>query len=438
MSTAAAQIQFAAEFATFLVAAAGLALVLLRTELTTRRWPGKVCLTVGFLALGVASFGHGSLLLKDNNKEAVEGLRLLGVVALAVGSYWWRGGRGARHLLWSALAVIAASVGAQIAGAGRAADGLLAVGAIFTGATLFTASRRSIAARVAASAAVTLLLLVLVLSVALSAVISSSTQGEALNRLTGRARTEAQQASQSFSSEVQTARYVAAFLIARAEVALTRVGTPAQQPSDIDAIGRDLGALNGLYPVGGLAYLLPSHQVVAAIGIDSPLVTVLAGGDLVGRTGCPNDDKGSTLVVGGQMLAAATFPICPKAGGTGPVGIVVRTNPLDSTYLDLHRADDTTFSMALVANGAVLAKVGAQPPGGPVASVANAAVAGDLATSKVTAARLLVAAPVQNSAKQTIGAHFRGADHPGPAVSGPVCHRPGRHPARPLPGCPGR
>jgi PAS domain S-box-containing protein len=403
MSTAAAQIQFAAEFATFLVAAAGLALVLLRAELTTRRWPGKVCLTGGFLALGVASFGHGSLLLKDNNQAAVDALRLLGVAALAVGSFWWRGGRGARHLLWSALAVIAGSVGAQIAGAGRASDALLALGAILIGATLFTASRRSIAARVAASAAITLLLLVLVLSVALSAVISSSIQGEALNRLTGRARTEAQQASQSFASEVQTARYVAAFLVAQDKVALTRVGTPVQQPSDIEAISRDLGALNGLYPVGGLAYLLPSHQVISAAGIDPSLVTVLAGNDLVQKTGCPNLDKGSTLVVGRQMLAAATFPICPQAGG-GPVGIVLRTNPLDNGYLEIHRADDTTFSMALVANGALLATVGARPPGGPMASVATTAVAGDLATSKVSGSSLLVAAPIQNNAKQTIGA----------------------------------
>jgi PAS domain S-box-containing protein len=403
MSTAAAQIQFAAEFATFLVAAAGLALVLLRTELTTRRWPGKVCLTVGFLALGAAAFGHGSLLLKNNNQEAVDALRLLGVGALAAGSFWWRGGRAARQLLWSSLAVITASVGAQIAGAGRGADGLLAIGSVLMGATLFTASRRSIAARVAASAAVTLLLLVLVLSVALSAVISSSTQGEALNRLTGRARTEAQQASQSFTAEVQTARYVAAFLIARAEASLTRIGTPAQQAGDTDAISKQLGALQGLYPLGGLAYLVPPSRVIATYGVDPAIVTVLSGNDLVRQTDCPNIDKGSTLVVGGQMVAAAAFPICPKTGA-GPVGIVLRTNPLDNGYLELHRADDPTISMALVGPAGVLAKVGAQPPTGPLTSVAGAVLAGDLAISKVTSARFLVAAPIQASGKQTIGA----------------------------------
>jgi PAS domain S-box-containing protein len=82
----------------------------------------------------------------------------------------------------------------------------------------------------------------------------------------------------------------------------------------------------------------------------------------------------------------------------------LRVNPLDSTYLDIHRADDPTLSMALVGPSGVLAQIGAQPPAGPLAAVANAVLGGDLAITKVTSSRFLAAEPIQASGKQTIGA----------------------------------
>ena len=82
MSSAAAQLRFAAEFATFLVAGAGLAVVLLRPRLATAAgWP-RAALAGGFVAVGLGAFLRGSLVVGDAAGPGVVALGLAGVAAL--------------------------------------------------------------------------------------------------------------------------------------------------------------------------------------------------------------------------------------------------------------------------------------------------------------------------------------------------------------------
>ena len=60
MLSTAAQGRFAAEFATFLVAAAGLSVVGLRPDLLSRAAWARLTMAIGFMAVGTASFLQGS------------------------------------------------------------------------------------------------------------------------------------------------------------------------------------------------------------------------------------------------------------------------------------------------------------------------------------------------------------------------------------------
>ncbi len=103
MPASAAQTQFAAEFALFLVALAGLALVALRAELlTASRW-GRAALAMGFAGLTVTAFLHGSLLVPSLTSPEIVALRAAGMdgeAALAAGSWAardWLGVPGLVH-----------------------------------------------------------------------------------------------------------------------------------------------------------------------------------------------------------------------------------------------------------------------------------------------------------------------------------------------------
>jgi PAS domain S-box-containing protein len=417
MSTAVAQIQFAAEFVTFLVAAAGLALVVLRNELTTRRPPERLALALGFLATGAAAFGHGSLLLKGDLDGVVVGLRIAGIVGLGIGSiWWWRGGRVARRMLWLGLVVYAAAVAFEVAGGGRASDALLAAGSIAIGAALVVASRRSVSARVAASAAGTLLLVVLVLSVALSAVLSSSIQREELNRLQARATTEASLAQDSFNNERQVAELVGAILYVGDLQELQSLdqayrngtGTSAASQKVADRVNLVLNGLQ-LTGDGALAYMVPDKHIVAAAlstGVDQTILTELSGYPLVGQATCPapRTIPASTEVVGSKVVAFAAFPLCAGDAQTDFVGTVLRVSPLDDVYLANREQTDQTVSLGIVDQSGVAAKSGPKVTDGFLRSVV-APVLKDGSTLAVPAGdRYVAAVPIQTTAKETIAA----------------------------------
>ncbi|MBW3611787.1 MAG: hypothetical protein KY438_09695, partial [Actinobacteria bacterium] len=85
MSAASAQLGFAAEFVLFLAAVAGLGVVV-RAKMLTGERRGQLLLALGFIAVGVAAFLHGSLLQPDAAAPSVLVTRLVGLGLLGAGS----------------------------------------------------------------------------------------------------------------------------------------------------------------------------------------------------------------------------------------------------------------------------------------------------------------------------------------------------------------
>jgi PAS domain S-box-containing protein len=427
MTSTVAQIQFAAEFVTFLVATAGLALVVLRTELTNSRPPERLSLAIGFLATALAAFGHGSLLLKGNYEGLVIGLRVGGIVGLAIGSIWWWRGRGiAGHLLWAGLFGWSVAAVLEAIGAGRATDALLAAGSLVVGGALLVASRRAVAARVAASAAGTLLLVVLVLSVALSAVLSSSIQREELNRLQSRATTEANLATTSFQNEIAAAHYGGLFL---AETASAAGGTLKE--SDVANVlgimqSVNVGAAGDGGSGGYLEFLAPptsppagaggqvvpaAGRIIASVGFkagDQVTPTQLSGEPIVAESTCSNGpNQGSVYVVNGQVLAVSTYALCfQTSSNPNPVvvGIVLRARPLDDGYLEVRHKDDPFLSLAIVDGNTVLAKSGALPPARTLTRIGSQVLTSSAPVTRVIGNQYVAAQPIQQAGGQIIGA----------------------------------
>ncbi|MGH9069087.1 MAG: hypothetical protein ACRD0J_16615, partial [Acidimicrobiales bacterium] len=86
MPAAPVQLEFAVEFASFLVAAAGFSLVLLRAELLARSPRDGVTLAAGFAGLAAVAFLHGSLLVPDGTAPGVLAVRGAGLLLLLLGT----------------------------------------------------------------------------------------------------------------------------------------------------------------------------------------------------------------------------------------------------------------------------------------------------------------------------------------------------------------
>src|SRR5436190_1507715 len=107
MTTGAAQLQFAAEFALFLVAVAGTGVALMRPGLVVERgWP-TAALTSGWIALATGAFLHGSLIVDDPASVALIALRSFGIIAVGLATTRWTGPGSARVCLVAGLAVLA-------------------------------------------------------------------------------------------------------------------------------------------------------------------------------------------------------------------------------------------------------------------------------------------------------------------------------------------
>ena len=376
MSLRNAQIQFAAEFLTLMVAAGGLALTVLRPPDPRRRrgaGPGgtpvaRALAALGFVIAAAAAFVHGSLIVTSDRGALLGVGRVVSAAMLLPSVVGWPRRRGGRTAFVAGLAGWSAAGVAEMLDASTVVVAvLLVVGSVGVGAALMTFSQRSIAIRVVAASAATLLLVVLVLAVALSAVISSSLQRDELNRLSSRASTENVEIVSTAGTAVQSARLVAGdlqgfFRQSSPDPLLVLGGQVAgPEPAAVRAVGQRLQAVRALYPVGGYVYVVPRGPGPAVTpGLDPVLVGALEGDPALARPPCSGGGLASVVVIDRRAWAASSYPEC-LAGSSRLLGAVISVVPFDGSYLAGRRQVDPSVSLALVSDGSVVAEAGDRP-----------------------------------------------------------------------------
>jgi PAS domain S-box-containing protein len=386
MSLRDAQIQFAAEFLTLMVAAGGLALTVLRPPDPRRRraaGPGgtpaaSALAALGFIIAAAAAFLHGSLIVTSDHDGLLGMARVVSAAALLPSVPAWPRRRGGRAALVVGLAGwVAAGVTELLDASTVVVAVLLSVGSLGVGAALIAFSQRSIAVRVVAASATTLLLVVLVLAVALSAVISSSLQHDELNRLSSRASTENVEIVDTAGSAVESARFVAGdlqgFFRQSVPDPLLVLGGRAAGPSPaaVRAVGERLQAVRALYPVGGYVYVAPKAPGPAVTpGLDPVLAGALERDPTLSRPPCAGGGLGSVVVIDRRAWAASSYPEC-LAGSSQLLGAVISVVPFDDAYLAGRRQVDPSVSLALVSGGGVVATAGGVPSAALLASAAR-------------------------------------------------------------------
>ena len=392
MSASGAQLQFAAEFVLFLAAVSGLVAVALRARPLGLTAGGGAALVIGFAALAVAAFLHGSLLVAEGDAVAVVALRLAGVVALAGGSLSWGAGGPTRRLLWAGVGLVAVGAALEVGFEAVLAEVAIAAGGVALGASVVVASRRSIAARFAASSAVTLLVVVLVLGLALSQVLVSTVEQGEVDRLEDRARSLAV-TSAGYSRRLADAKVVAASLAAER---LQVLQTLASAPAASGALNPDLATLSGRFLADvSLAYVARSGTVQGAVGLDQSTVVALAGSEVVRQAVESASERGSVVVATDKALSVGVQPVLASVDGERQLlGVAVSASPLDAPYLNVAAADDRDLALALVGRTGVLSSRGEQPAPGEIASLVGAALDEGRAGSAVVGGRFVAVSPV--------------------------------------------
>jgi PAS domain S-box-containing protein len=375
MSTAGAQLQFGAEFAVFLVALAGLSFVLLRAELLVDGALQRFGLAAGLGCIGAAAFLHGSLVVDNPNSAQLVGLRVAGIVLLAIAPMGWRAGEAGKLWLWAGIVALALSEAALRGDSPTLGNWLRVAGALGLGAAFLGAGRHSIPTRVAASSAAMLLAVVLAVALALSVVISNNVEREAIRRFSAEAGAEADVA------EGQGAQ------------ALTDVQLVVQSmPSAVGALD-DLSTLSSDRSTDAQKLDAASHMTLVLSSFVSafrdkqldprigPLVLVRDGdgavvatsdgispADAIQLAGSPVVTQASTSDTARQTLFITAGPE-PKLFAVAATKfngfIVAATSILDDSYLQEHLKSKNTeiegYGLTIATREAVLARAGEQP-----------------------------------------------------------------------------
>jgi two-component system sensor histidine kinase VicK len=346
MSTS-AQFTFAAEFVAFLAAAAGLAMALLRGEVVVRPNWVRAPLGAGFAALAGAAFLRGSLVVHGATAEVVT-LRAAGLVAVAAASLRWNESGLARRILWVAIAAIGLATYGQTLANSAPGDGALIVGSVLVLVAVILASRRSLAARVAASAAGVLLIMVLVLSLALSSVLSSTVEHEAIVRLDAQARTEVELLNTQHDFALRGARLVGqSIATSRGQLLFDLAANPARSSNLDKALAELSQKFLSSVPI---AYFSTSGVVLGATGFDPASLVPIAGSQAVIEARTRSVEVETIAVVNSEAVALGVEPVVAdnKTGGQTVLGTVVASSPLDDHYLNQRVFYDPRLRLALV------------------------------------------------------------------------------------------
>ncbi len=394
MSPEGAQLRFAVEFATFLVAVAGAAIVLLRPHLVGANRRSRVVLALGFAGVAAAAFLQGSL-LTGTTEPAVIALRGAGIVLLAIGTLGWGEERASRRALWISLVLMAAAEAASVTDAATVADWARGAGALALGTMLITSARRSVPARIAVSTVATLLMVVLAVSLALSIVISGNVEREALRRVESRALAEAEEILLSLGEDAKkSAKLVALTIRGRpADFLVNLSNRPAADTVILGDLQNFVGA--GLLSANGpLLYATEKRRVIAAIGLDAVGADALVGSGAVNEVLERRQDEAESIeVLGSRVLAVGAHTVKVQGPeGLRTVGLVVASADLTREYLAQRSRNDPEVSLGLVDRERVLVSYGTPLAVGPVLAVADEALRATEAKSTRVASGTFLAA----------------------------------------------
>jgi PAS domain S-box-containing protein len=395
LSPEGAQLRFAVEFATFLVAVAGAAIVLLRPHLVGANRRSRVVLALGFAGVAGAAFLHGSI-LTGTREPLVISLRGAGIVLLAIGTLGWGEARASRRALWISLVLMAAAEAASVTDAGTVADWARGAGALALGTMLITSARRSVPARIAVSTVATLLLVVLAVSLALSIVISNNVQREAIRRVEGRALAEAEEVLVSSGKDANNSAKLIALTI-QGRSADFLIGLSNRPTADNVILGdlQNFVQAGLLSATGPLLYATEKRRIIAAIGLDSVGAEALVGSGAVNELLEGRSDDGSSIeVIGNRVLAVGAHAVKVQ-DGQRMVGMVVTSADLTRDYLTQRARNDPKVSLGLVDRERVLVSYGIPLATEPVVGVARDALRStDASATRVAGGTFLAARAV--------------------------------------------
>ncbi len=377
---ASAQLAFAAEFATFLVAVAGVASALRPGLLSREPW-ARSALAAGFLGVATASFLRGALIIAEPDTPVLQGMRVASVVALAVGLVRWRSGPS-RIALGVGLSAYAAAELALLTDRVALGDGLRGLGAAAAALALVSAARRSISARIAVDAALLVLAVVLVVALSVSLTVSDRVEGEALRRYRARAAAEADAALATAREGLGPARLVAGVLAAERADALLELGAPSGAPatvaSDLEVALAELTDDRLLDLDDPVVLVSAAGAPVAASPADLPTSTrvSLSGDGAVREALEAGGERQGVAVVGDDAFAVAVAPVVVRRAGSPQedVGAVVVARRLDDTYLRVLGTGGEDLSFALATPTRVVARTGGGIGGAAVEEVARQVV----------------------------------------------------------------
>lgn len=384
MTATEVQVQFAAEFALFLVALSGLGFALLRPELLFRRRMAQVPVALAFAAVAAAAFAAGALIVDDLEQGSLVGLRVGGTVVLAVSARTWHARRGTRALLLlGVVSLAAAELLTQLDQSRTLVEAARGAAALSVGASLVAASTRSVSARIASSAAAIVLVVITALAVALSTVVTDNVEDEAVQRYGARASTEAQATAAQGAAVLPPTQVLASALSSSRDQAfvdalrgLTEPGATfealaAARPAVAAPMAEFLDRFVSSDPRQGPTLLVNADGAVVlalqasptgASEVEPALATELGGSAVVFQAREVRGPVQSVAVVAGQPLAVAAAPV--TLGPTDFRGVLVLTSRLDDSYLAVRAApiesEQADVGLTLVGRQGVLASHG--PP----------------------------------------------------------------------------
>lgn len=400
MTTEAAQLQFAAEFTLFIAAVAAVAVTVLRPDLVFRHVAARSSFVVGSVALAVAAFLHGSLLLDDPTDPVLVLARAVGIVGVGAALIRWEGVAEGRLLALTGVVTLALAEALAAGDSDRVADAVRGVGALLFAIALIVASRRAIAARVATSAAAVVLLVITSVAIALSVVIADNVEDEVARRYEARAETEANVFSDASQSALGDATLLGRTLLSRtAEIQAVDAAGPAGDAGASQAVADALAVFRDTLlrePFAGpLVVVGASGNPVADIDANEIARFELLGSEAVREvieTRQPVDD---VSIVGDQTFSIGAAPI---TAGADFVGVAVVTARLDGEFLADRIADaasvEQEVGLALVDRQRSYALAGEQPSLSTSLGLAADALLFDETQTALDGDRFVVSVPV--------------------------------------------